>query len=73
MKIYLATWTGNIYESGYSTISAHKTLKNAEIAIAFHREAVIEETMEYCGCDREDAIKALRNADWQVYPMELEE
>ena len=37
MIIYDATYCDCIYDSGYSSISLHKTIENAELAIENHK------------------------------------
>jgi len=37
MKIYEALYNGMIEESSYATLSIHKTIRGAEMAIEFHK------------------------------------
>ena len=47
--LYAFLYNPMIHESGYITISIHRTLKGAEKALEWHKKQHIKEIMEGCG------------------------
>ena len=72
MKIHLAIWTDNIYGSMYSTLSAHKKIEHAEMAIMFHKEEQIKKNIDIYK-NREEALDALKYHNWTVRTIELKD
>jgi hypothetical protein len=72
MKVYQAMYNSCIYESGYSTISLHKSKETAEKAILDHRQARIDYYTELCKDDpEEDPMEFLEMEAWLVLETEL--
>jgi len=78
MKIYAATYTPCIYESNYSTISLHKTIKGAKKAIKEHKNIIKKECMEvfsYAKPDPDMIFKVKWDAykNWKIIEKEIKE
>ena len=61
--IYAALYNPMIHESTYGIISLHKSLKGAEMALAFHKHAT----------EKEDGIQYCDFMNWSVEEIEVEE
>lgn len=47
MKVYAFKYCPCIHESAWATISLHKSLKGAEIAMEFHKNEALKEHEDY--------------------------
>lgn len=75
MKVYAFNYCPCIHESGWVTISLHKTRKGAEMAMEFHREVERKEHQEYLKrLDKEArkyAVEFGRSEKWEVEEVEI--
>ena len=56
-EIYAAIFNPMIHESGFVTLSIHKTRRGAEMAMEFHKAATIDEDGKLDNCKIWDVVK----------------
>ena len=56
-EIYAAIFNPMIHESGFVTLSLHRTQKGAEMAMEFHKAATIDEDGKLDDCKYWDVVK----------------
>lgn len=80
MKLYQATYSDCIYESGFSTISIHRTKEGAEKALKSHRRKEVRklrknylEMLELDPTGNYEQGKIQKWQQWLVIPIELKD
>ena len=63
ITVYAVLYNPMIHESTWGVISLHKSLKGAEIALAFHKH----------NTEKEEGVDHCNYMDWHIKKMELEE
>lgn len=75
MKVYAFNYCPCIHESATQTISLHKSLKGAEMAMEFHKNEALKEHEDYLNrldkVARKYAVEFGRGESWEVEEVEI--
>jgi hypothetical protein len=72
--VYLACYNPMIHESGYITLSVHKTRKRAEMAIEFHKALEMERWKDIYQTEEDQLEYPFGKFEaWNVFETKLEE
>jgi hypothetical protein len=74
-KVYAFQYCGCIHESAYHTVSLHRTLRGAELALEFHKEEARKDHEELFAEEKGTPLYfsfGLFEA-WEVVELEIEE
>lgn len=70
MKVFIAKYCSDTWESGYRTLSVHKSRETAERVIRAHKETIQQEHDELWKGD-EDAPHWAMGKDWDIQEVEV--
>ena len=69
--LYAFLYNPMIHESGYITVSIHRTRKGAEKALEWHRKQCIEDWNEFKDTFGKSEYSETKNKDWKIETIEI--
>ena len=71
VSLYAFRYCPCIFESGFITVSIHKTIAGAEKAMQDHKQKALDEFNEIYANDNEFGFVFGKHEDWCVQPVEV--